>query len=94
MRPFCRLAECGCSVDDEGRVVLPAAIREQAGLIPGTEVEVRYEDGEVRLVRTGPGPRLVRVRGRLRARPTAAADERVPVDVAKLVEEERDRRPW
>ena len=32
-------------VDSKGRIVLPQEVREQLGITPGTEVEVREEDG-------------------------------------------------
>ncbi len=82
------------SIDKAGRVVIPKAIRAKAGLKPGTQLEIRFEDGEVRLVRKVPGPELVEIRGRLRARATAPVAQRVPVDVARLIEEERDRWPF
>jgi AbrB family looped-hinge helix DNA binding protein len=81
------------TIDKAGRVVIPAAARERAGLRPGTELEVVVEDFSVRLVRRAPRPRVVRIGGRLVARPTAGK-ETPPVDVAKLVEEERNRWPW
>ena len=81
------------TIDKAGRVVIPAAARERAGLRPGTELEVVVEDFSVRLVRRAPRPRLARVGRRLVARPTAGK-EAPPVDVAKLVEEERNRWPW
>jgi AbrB family looped-hinge helix DNA binding protein len=79
------------TIDKGGRVVIPAAIRAQAGLQPGTEIDVQYEDGVVRLVRDVPGPKLVKVRGRWVVRPTAPARGRPRIDVAELVEAERDR---
>lgn len=33
-------------VDSKGRVVLPKGVRERLGLTPGTEVEIREEDGK------------------------------------------------
>jgi len=33
-------------VDSKGRVVLPQELRERLGITPGTEVEVREEDGK------------------------------------------------
>jgi len=39
------------------------------------------------------GPKLVRIGKRLVARPTAAPDSRPDVDVAALIEEERNRWP-
>jgi AbrB family looped-hinge helix DNA binding protein len=81
------------TIDKAGRVVIPASIRDRAGLTPGSELEVTEDDLGVRLERVAPGPRLVRVGRRLVARPTAAPAGRVSVDVASLVEDERNRWP-
>ena len=81
------------SIDKAGRVVIPAAIRERAGLTAGALLEISIEDIAIRLERVAPGPRLVKVGRRLVARPTAPADSRPIVDVAALVEEERNRWP-
>jgi AbrB family looped-hinge helix DNA binding protein len=81
------------SIDKAGRVVIPAAIRERAGLIAGAVLEISVDDNAVRLERVAPGPRLVKVGRRLVARPTAPADSRPQIDVAALVEEERNRWP-
>jgi AbrB family looped-hinge helix DNA binding protein len=81
------------TIDKAGRVVIPAPLRERAGLAPGTEVEVTLEDSGLRLERTAPPPRLVRVGRRLVARPTAPAESRPTIDIAALVEEERNRWP-
>jgi AbrB family looped-hinge helix DNA binding protein len=82
------------TIDKAGRVVIPAPIRARAGLRPGTELEVVLDDVSVRLLRKVPGPRLVRVGRRLVARPSAAAGTLPKVDLAALVEEERNRWPW
>ena len=79
------------SIDRAGRVVIPASIRERAGLVAGAEIEVTLEDACVRLQRVAAGPRLVKVGRRLVARPTA--ESRPAVDVAALIEEERNRWP-
>ena len=81
------------TIDKAGRVVIPAPLRERAGLAPGTEVEVTFEDSGLRLERTAPPPRLVKVGRRLVARPTAPAESRPTIDIATLVEEERNRWP-
>jgi AbrB family looped-hinge helix DNA binding protein len=81
------------TIDKAGRVVIPAAIRDRAGLSAGTELEISVDEFGVRLERVAQGPRLVKVGRRLVARPTAAVDSRPPVDVAALVEEERNRWP-
>jgi len=74
-------------------VVIPAAIRERAGLTAGAELEIIEDDLGVRLERVAAGPRLVRVGRRLVARPTVAPESRPALDVAALIEEERSRWP-
>lgn len=81
------------TIDKAGRVVIPAAVRERAGLSPGTELEISMDDTGVRLERVAQGPRLVKVGRRLVARPTVSGDARPQIDVAALVEEERNRWP-
>jgi AbrB family looped-hinge helix DNA binding protein len=81
------------TIDKAGRVVIPAPIRERAGLSPGTELEITADELGVRIERVAPGPRLVKVGRRLVARPTADANARPSVDVAALIEEERNRWP-
>ena len=81
------------TIDKAGRVVIPAAIRERAGLGPGAEVEITEEEIGIRLQRVAAGPRLVRIGRRRVARPTVAADQRPHVDIAAIVEDERNRWP-
>lgn len=73
--------------------MIPAAVRERAGLAPGTVLEVAVEEFGIRLERVAAGPRLMKVGRRLVARPTVAADARPAMDIAALVEEERNRWP-
>jgi len=81
------------TIDKAGRVVIPAAIRERSGLTAGAELEVSLDEFGIRLERVAPGPRLVKVGRRTVARPTASTDTRMVLDVAALVEEERNRWP-
>jgi AbrB family looped-hinge helix DNA binding protein len=81
------------TIDKAGRVVIPAAARQRAGLRPGTVLEITVDELGVRLEPHAPGPRLVRVGRRLVARPTAQPDDRPAVDLAAMVEEERNRWP-
>lgn len=81
------------TIDKAGRVVIPAQLREKAGFDAGTALEISLDEFGVRLQRVAPGPRLVRVAGRLVARPVVDPDHRPTVDVAALVEEERSRWP-
>lgn len=73
--------------------MIPAALRDRAGLVPGTALEVTADDTGIRIERVAPGPKLVRIGKRLVARPTVPADERPAVDVATLIEDERNRWP-
>ena len=81
------------TIDKAGRVVIPAAVRERAGLAPGTTLEVTVDELGIRLERVAAGPRLMKVGRRLVARPTVGADARPSLDIAALVEEERNRWP-
>jgi AbrB family looped-hinge helix DNA binding protein len=81
------------TIDKAGRVVIPAAVRDKAGLSPGSELEITTDDLGIRLERVAAGPRLVKVGRRLVARPTVGADRRPALDVAALIEDERNRWP-
>ena len=74
-------------------MVIPAAVRDRAGLTAGTELEITLDDTGIRIERVAPGPRLVKVGRRLVARPTAPADSRPVLDIAALIEDERNRWP-
>ncbi len=74
--------------------MIPAAIRARAGLKPGTELEIIADDVGIRLVRTGPAPKIVRSGKRLVARPSGDPKDLPDVDLVALVEEERNRWPW
>jgi AbrB family looped-hinge helix DNA binding protein len=81
------------TIDKAGRVVIPAAIRERAGFAPGAEIEVTEDEIGIRLQRVAAGPRLVKVGPRRVARPTVAEDARPHLDIAALIEDERNRWP-
>ena len=82
------------TIDKAGRVIIPAPLRAQAGLRPGTELEVVLDEGSIRLTRNVPGPKIERVGKLLLARPRVPAKDRPKVDAARLVEDERNRWPW
>jgi AbrB family looped-hinge helix DNA binding protein len=81
------------TIDRAGRVVIPASIRERAGLTPGSELEITEDELGVRLQRVAPGPKLVKVGRRLVARPSVAHRDRPAIDIEALIEEERNRWP-
>lgn len=81
------------TIDKAGRIVVPAEIRRRFGLEAGTAVEIVVEASGIRLSKAVAGPEVVRRGGRLLAQPRASRAERVEVDVARLIDEERDRWP-
>jgi AbrB family looped-hinge helix DNA binding protein len=81
------------TIDKAGRVVIPAAIRERTGLSAGALIEITEDETGVRLERVAPGPKLVKIGRRLVARPSVPPDARPALDIAALVEEERNRWP-
>ena len=81
------------TIDKAGRLVIPAQIRDQLGLAPGSEVEISVDDLSIRLVRRAPSPELVRKGDRWVVRPTAAAQDLPAVDLVEMIDEERNRWP-
>ena len=81
------------TIDKAGRVVIPAAVRERAGLSAGSELEVTEDELGIRLERVATGPKLVKIGRRLVARPTVGRDHRPTIDIAALIEDERNRWP-
>ncbi len=82
------------TIDKAGRVVIPAVARARAGLKPGTELEILADDIGIRLIRTGPAPKIVRRGKRLIASPAENQKDLQEVDHAAMVEEKRNRWPW
>lgn len=82
------------TIDKAGRVVIPAAMRNRAGLKPGTELDIVADDIGIRIVAAVPAPKLVRRGRRVIAKPANASGPLPEVDLAAMVEEERNRWPW
>jgi AbrB family looped-hinge helix DNA binding protein len=80
------------TIDKAGRVVIPAEVRKRLGLTAGTKLELVIESFGVRLVRSRQ-PELAQRRKRLVVRPQVAEGPRAEIDVARLIEEERDHWP-
>lgn len=71
-------------ITSKGQVTIPQAIREQAGLLPNTEVEFHFEDGTVRLLRAATAGRPTRgARAVRRLRETGG---RVPMTTDEILE--------
>ena len=81
------------TIDKAGRVVIPAAVRERAGFSPGAELEITEDEVGIRIERVASGPRLIKIGKRMVARPTVTAGRRPEVDIADLIEGERNRWP-
>jgi AbrB family looped-hinge helix DNA binding protein len=81
------------TIDKAGRVVIPFALRMRLGFSAGAALEISEDETGLRLQRVATGPRLVKVGKRLVARPTVPAGERPSLDIAALIEEERNRWP-
>jgi AbrB family looped-hinge helix DNA binding protein len=62
------------TIDRAGRIVIPKAIRDEAGIAGGAELDVEFRDGRIELAPATRGMRVVR-RGRT---PTIEADEEIP----------------
>jgi len=78
------------TIDRAGRVVIPKAIREAAGLQPGSSLEIEYRDGRVEIERKSPKVRLVRKGAVLVA--TAPGVPKVSVkDTNEWIRKSRDR---
>ena len=82
------------TIDSAGRLVVPKAIREQAGLLPGEPLEVTLHDGRVEIA---PAPRQVRIRERdgLRIAEPAGSYETLGEDTVRNTRERLrgDRKP-
>ena len=80
------------TIDKAGRVVIPATLRERAGLRPGTLIDVRLsEAGDITISRPVPAPKLVKLGDITVVR--AQTKNPPKIDVTKLIREERDRWP-
>jgi len=78
------------TIDRAGRVVIPAALRRKAGLEPGTPLVASYQNGTIQIERDVPAPKI---ENRGKRRIAIPEKQGAAVDLATLVQEERDRRP-
>lgn len=69
------------TIDRAGRVVIPKPVRDEAGLEPGTEVEVWFRDGRVEIEPATVPMRLVEHSGRATIE---AAQEMPPLTSAEV----------
>ena len=67
-------------VDSKGRIVLPQEVRERLGITPGTEVEVREEDGKAVLEPEDDPEQIIERMERLVAETSPEGGETTPLD--------------
>ena len=75
------------AIDSAGRLVIPKAVRDAAGIQPGTPLDVRFRDGRIEIEPT-PIEVSVETKGGVAV---ASSREPVPVLSADLVTATRDR---
>ena len=80
------------TIDHAGRVVIPKAVRESAGLAPGRELEIEYRDGRVEIEPVRKPVRLIRKSGVLIAMPPAGLPKATPEQVNRTIRDLRERR--
>jgi AbrB family looped-hinge helix DNA binding protein len=80
------------TIDSAGRVVVPKALREQAGLLPNTELEIRMVDGVLLLERKSVDIRIERRDGLAILVAPAAPPKMTAEQVDAVREEIRDER--
>jgi AbrB family looped-hinge helix DNA binding protein len=72
-------------ITSKGRVTIPANIRQQAGLLPGTEVDIEFDGDGVRIVpvsggkKHGRGARLIAHLRALKGDVAMSTDEIMPL---------------
>ena len=76
------------TIDKAGRVVIPKAIREAAGLTPGTELNFRCEDGRIEIEPAAVPVKLVRRPGGMLVAVPLVPGEPLPHEVVEWTFEE------
>jgi len=68
------------TVDSKGRIVLPKEIRERLGITPGTEIEIREEDGKAVVEPEDDPERIIERMERLVEKTSSKRGETTPLD--------------
>ena len=80
------------TVDSKGRIVLPQDLRERLGITPGTEVEIREENGKAVVEPEDDPERILERMERLVAETASERGETTPLDdgVDSIARKHRD----
>ena len=79
-------------ITSKGQVTIPIEVREQAGLMPGTDVDFIVEGATVRLVRGRPGKRKTRIQEAIDAF-TGSTDRRMTTEEIMALTRGWDEEP-
>ncbi len=79
------------SLDASGRLLVPEAIREEAGLVPGRVLEIRCRNGHVEIAPKAPEIRVVEKGGVYVAVPSGPVEPLTAETVRATQEARRDR---
>jgi AbrB family looped-hinge helix DNA binding protein len=77
------------TIDAAGRLVIPKAIRKQAGLEPGSQVVVEWKDGHIEIEPALPRVVLVQ-QGHALVATFPDTTEKLPEDIVERIREEID----
>lgn len=80
------------TIDAAGRLVIPKKLREQAGLTPGIQLEVRFRDGHIEVEPADGYVRLEERDGFLVGVPQGPAPVITNEDVQRMLDEDRASR--
>ena len=80
------------TIDAAGRVVIPKALRDRAGLQAGMEIEVNLRDGLIEIAPPPPQGRLIRKNGHLFWEPAAGSSETTLEEINEAIRQLREER--
>jgi AbrB family looped-hinge helix DNA binding protein len=78
------------TIDKAGRVIIPKDIRLKAGLEPGMNLDIRYQDGRIEIEPATVPVKLVR-KGRLLVLVPQGKMPQMPADVMQWARRQRDQ---
>jgi AbrB family looped-hinge helix DNA binding protein len=80
------------TIDGAGRVVIPKALRDRAGLQAGMEIEVNWREGLIEIAPPPPQGRLVRENGFLVWEPAPGSREVTLEEINEAIRQLREER--